>query len=98
MARQHQSLSIVVCSLVARGAVPGLDEGCGPSPARAENARDRDKETEILVLRHQIAVLKCQLGDKKVRFIPPDRVLLAALLHRLRREALDAPVREPGGP
>ncbi|MFC5105519.1 hypothetical protein [Kibdelosporangium philippinense] len=38
---------------------------------------------EILVLRHQIALLRRQLGDTKVRFSPTDRVLLAALLHRL---------------
>jgi putative transposase len=49
---------------------------------------DRDKEVEILVLRHQIAVLERQLGAKKVRFTPPDRALLAALLHRLRPETL----------
>jgi hypothetical protein len=35
-------------------------------------ASDRDKDTEILVLRHQIAVLERELGDKKVRFTPPD--------------------------
>jgi putative transposase len=49
---------------------------------------DRDKDTEILVLRHQIAVLERQLGERKVRFTPSDRALLAALLHRLRPEAL----------
>jgi putative transposase len=51
-------------------------------------AGDRKKDTEILVLRHQVAVLERQLGGKKVRFTPSDRVLLAALLHRLRRQAL----------
>jgi putative transposase len=51
-------------------------------------ASDREKDTEILVLRHQVAVLERQLGGKKVRFTPADRVLLAALLHRLRRHAL----------
>jgi putative transposase len=51
-------------------------------------ASDRDKDTEILVLRHQIAVLERQLGGKKVRFTPPDRALLAALLHRWRPETL----------
>jgi hypothetical protein len=50
--------------------------------------RDRDKDVEILVLRHQIAVLERQLGERKVRFTLPDRALLAALLHRLRPEAL----------
>jgi transposase len=49
---------------------------------------DRDKDTEILALRHQITVLERQLGDEKVRFTLPDRALLAALLHRLRPEAL----------
>jgi hypothetical protein len=41
---------------------------------------DRDKDTEILVLRHQIAVLHRQLGTQKPRFDPSDRALLAALL------------------
>ena len=51
-------------------------------------ASDRDKDVEILALRHQIAVLERQLGGKKVRFTPPDRALLAALLHRLGPETL----------
>jgi transposase InsO family protein len=49
---------------------------------------DRDKDIEILALRHQIAVLERQLGGKKVRFTAPDRAILAALLHRLRPEVL----------
>jgi putative transposase len=51
-------------------------------------ATDRDKNTEILVLRHQVGVLERQLGGKKVRFSPADRAWLAALLHRLRPHAL----------
>lgn len=51
-------------------------------------ASDRDKNTEILVLRHQIAVLERHLGERRVRFTPPDRALLAALLHRLRPQTL----------
>jgi hypothetical protein len=31
-------------------------------------ASDRDKDTEILVLRHQVTVLERQLGGKKVPF------------------------------
>jgi transposase len=49
---------------------------------------DQAKNTEILVLRHQIAVLERQLDGKTVRFTPPDRVFLAALPHRLAPEAL----------
>src|SRR5258706_7520214 len=49
---------------------------------------DRDKDTEILVLRHEIAVLQRQLGTQKPQFDPSDRALLAALLHRLPMEML----------
>ncbi len=49
---------------------------------------DHDKDAEILILRHQIAVLQRQLGDQRVRFQPADRALLAALLHPLPRAAL----------
>jgi putative transposase len=49
---------------------------------------DRDKNTEILVLRHQIALLHRQLSGTRVRFNPTDRALLAALLHRLPRQTL----------
>jgi putative transposase len=49
---------------------------------------DRDKDTEILALRHQITVLERQLGGERVRFFPSDRVFMAALLHRLPLEAL----------
>ncbi|MFI7114799.1 integrase core domain-containing protein [Nonomuraea sp. NPDC050227] len=50
---------------------------------------DRDKDVEVLVLRHQIAILERQLGaDTRVRFAPEDRAFLAALLTSLPREAL----------
>ena len=39
---------------------------------------DRDKDTEILVLRHQLAVLERQLSGEKVRFTGPGRAFLAA--------------------
>ncbi|ROP41851.1 integrase [Saccharothrix texasensis] len=49
---------------------------------------DRDKDTEILALRHQITLLERQLGDARPRFSPSDRAFLAALLHRLPADAL----------
>jgi transposase InsO family protein len=49
---------------------------------------DRDKDAEILALRHQIMVLERQLGKERVRFTPYDRAFLAALLHRLPTDAL----------
>jgi transposase InsO family protein len=51
-------------------------------------ASDRDKDAEILALRHQITVLQRQLGTNRPRFSPADRAFLAALLHRLPREVL----------
>jgi hypothetical protein len=50
---------------------------------------NRDKDVEILALRHQITVLERQLGKQKVRFDQADRAFLAALLHRLPRDVLD---------
>jgi transposase InsO family protein len=49
---------------------------------------DHDKNAEILVLRHQLAVLQRHLGDQRLRFQPDDRALLAALLHPLTRPTL----------
>lgn len=49
---------------------------------------DRDKDTEILALRHQNMVLERQLGSEKIRFSPSDRAFLAALLHRLSSQVL----------
>ncbi|MEU4744350.1 integrase core domain-containing protein [Actinosynnema sp. NPDC023658] len=49
---------------------------------------DRDKDTEILALRHQIMILERQLGNARPRFSPGDRAFLAALLHRLPADAL----------
>jgi hypothetical protein len=48
----------------------------------------RDKDVEILALRHQLSVLQRQLGPDRVRFTLADRALLAALLHRLPRDVL----------
>ncbi|MET7339550.1 integrase core domain-containing protein [Nonomuraea sp. NPDC005650] len=50
---------------------------------------DRDKDIEILALRHQITVLERQLGaDTRLTFAPEDRAFLAALLTSLPREVL----------
>jgi transposase len=50
---------------------------------------DRDKDVEILALRHQITVLERQLGaDTKVRFTLEGRAFLASLLASLPREVL----------
>jgi putative transposase len=49
---------------------------------------DRDKDVEILVLRHQLVVLERQLGKTRPRFCPGDRAFLAALLHRIPRVVL----------
>ena len=49
---------------------------------------DRDKDIEILSLRHQLAVVQRQLGGQQVRFAPADRAWLAALLHPLPRPTL----------
>jgi putative transposase len=43
----------------------------------------RDKDAEILALRHQLGVLQRQLDGQRVRFEPADRAWLAALLHQL---------------
>jgi hypothetical protein len=48
----------------------------------------RDKDAEILALRHQITVLERQLHGERVRFTWADRAWLAALLSRLPRNAL----------
>jgi putative transposase len=49
---------------------------------------DRDKDAEILALRHQITVLERQLHGERVRFTWADRAVLAALLHRLPHDVL----------
>ncbi|MFF4755488.1 integrase core domain-containing protein [Streptomyces sp. NPDC002514] len=47
---------------------------------------DRDKDIEILALRHQLLVLQRQVG--KPTFTDTDRAVLAGLLHHLPREKL----------
>jgi hypothetical protein len=49
---------------------------------------DRDKDAEILALRHQLAVPHRQLDEQRVGFKPADRAWLAALLHHLPRPSL----------
>jgi transposase InsO family protein len=49
---------------------------------------ERDKDAEILALRHQITVLERQLNGQRIGFTTGDRAFLAALLHRLPKDAL----------
>jgi len=48
----------------------------------------REKDAEILALRHQVRILQRQLGGQRVRFEPADRALLAALIGTLPRKTL----------
>jgi putative transposase len=50
--------------------------------------RDRAKELEILVLRHELSILRRQVG--RPRFEPHDRLLLAALSQVLPRRSWNA--------
>ncbi|MBB5156807.1 integrase [Saccharopolyspora phatthalungensis] len=47
---------------------------------------DRDKDIEILALRHQLFVLQRQIG--KPTFTDTDRAILAGLLHHLPMDKL----------
>ena len=49
---------------------------------------DREKDAEILALRHQLAVPQRQLDGQRIRFDPADRAWLAALLNQLPRPSL----------
>lgn len=49
---------------------------------------DREKDVEILALRHQLTVLQRQLGDQRPRLRPEDKALLAALLLPMARATL----------
>lgn len=57
---------------------------------------DRDKDAEILALRHQIMVLQWQLGADRAKFASEERAFPAALLVPLPRQVLRrAPVAGP---
>ena len=75
--------------MTSRTAPTGLSE-CHQRLAllRLLPVSDRDKDVEVLALRHQINVLERQLGTTRPRFSPSDRAFLAALLHRLPIGAL----------
>lgn len=54
---------------------------------------ERDKDVEILALRHQIAVLERQLRGQRVRFTASERAFLAALLRGWPRPRLPGRLR-----
>lgn len=49
---------------------------------------DRDKDVEILALRHQITVLERQPGHDPATVLRRDRAILAALLYRMPTQKL----------
>jgi hypothetical protein len=55
---------------------------------------DRSKELEILVLRHELVVLRRRSGRRRIE--PADRALLAALSRALPRRAWACGVSKPG--
>jgi len=59
----------------------------------AGSASDLHNDTEIMVLRHQLAVLKRQAGKPRLR--RPDRLLMAALSRILPRPRWSSFRREP---
>ncbi|AHH98848.1 hypothetical protein [Kutzneria albida] len=52
---------------------------------------NREKDIEILALRHQLTILQRQLGDQRPQLRPADRTFLAALLVPLARATLRRP-------
>jgi hypothetical protein len=55
--------------------------------------RERAKDLEILVLRHELSILRRQGGQP--RFAPHDRLLLAALSRMLARDSWSAFLVQP---
>jgi putative transposase len=58
------------------------------SALRLLSVSERDENTEILVLGHQVTLLQRQLGDQRVMMTPSDRFILGASLSPLPRAAL----------
>ena len=72
--------------MLSRLAYLGVSNAC--ALLRLLPMSDRDKDAEILALRHQLIVLQRQLGANRIWFTPSNRALLAALLHDLQRRLL----------
>lgn len=51
-------------------------------------ANERDKDAEILALRHQITILERQLNGQRIGFTAGDRAFLAAILHGTPKDVL----------
>lgn len=76
---------VIICAVETR--LPQRDERVR-HVLRLLPMSDRDKDSEILALRHQISVLERHLTGQRLQFTPGDRAFLAALLHHLPKDTL----------
>jgi hypothetical protein len=83
---RRRSIVALVVTVLFRLAYFGVTNT--PALLRLMPMSDRDKDAEILALRHQILVLERHLHGDRIRFTPADRAWLAALLRPLARTVL----------
>lgn len=72
--------------MLLRPAYPGVTNAF--AMLRLLSTSDREKDIEILTLRHQITLMDRQLDGQRVRIHASDRAFPASLLHGLPRKAL----------